>query len=322
MGKGCRAAVRVLANASCLERRGLSIADLDDVFKDVGLSADVELLAEDAAELEATAARLAADCPAVVVAAGGDGTVHGVVNLVAPLRLPLGVLPLGTANDFARGLALPLDLRAAAAIIAEESPIAVDIGRIQGEDLDLAPCLFVNAAHLGLGVDTARHLDPRLKRWLGPLAYGVAAIRAWRESRPVALQLCVDDSCSWLEASQLLVGVGKYFGGGNRSSKDALDSGLFEVYAMSAALGPAEALEVAAALRLGTLDEQAGTLHFRVPRLTVQLVERAAMNMDGELYDLGRRLAFEVVPGGLGVYAPAWSAQSLLDPGSLDVRLA
>lgn len=302
------AAIRILANAGCLAKHGITTDELIELFTTRGLEASVVLLDADD---EAVLAELREHAPAVVVAAGGDGTVNRVVNLIAPLRLPLGVLPLGTANDFARGLGLPLDLAEAVGVIAGEVPIAIDIGHVHGDE---EAAYFVNAAHLGLGVETAKRIDPQLKRWLGPVAYGMAAVQAWREAPRLVLEVCVDDACTHLEASQLLVGVGRYFGGGNQVGKDALDTGMFEVYVLNADLGATEALGVAFALRRGTLGDHDNALHVSAPRLSVRLAHAAEINLDGELGRMGRRLDFEVLPGGLSVYAPATAPEIAFTP--------
>jgi YegS/Rv2252/BmrU family lipid kinase len=280
-----------------------------------GLEAAWEPLPLQQAELDALTARLQAERPAVLVAAGGDGTVHAVANLAVPLGVPIGVFPLGTANDFARGLDLPTDLAEAARVIADETPILVDVGAVNQE-------IFINAAHLGLGVETAKRTDPNLKRWLGPLAYGMAAVQAWHEAEPLAMELCADDGCTRLHASQLLVGAGVYFGGGNKLGKEAQDTGLLEVFALGAELGPAQALGVAAALRMGTLGDNAHALHVRSARLTVTLSRQAEVNLDGELLDLGRELRFELLPGGLGVYARANTPEAAVDVWGAGMELA
>jgi YegS/Rv2252/BmrU family lipid kinase len=309
------AAVVILANEACLASRGVTPAEIIDALAAEGLTAAWLALPADQAGLDALTARLCSERPAVLVAAGGDGTVHAAANLAVPLGLPLGVIPLGTANDFARGLHLPMQVREAARLIAWDAPIRVDVGAVNQE-------IFVNAAHLGLGVETAKRTDPQLKKWLGPLAYGMAAVQAWHEAEPLVMELCQDDGCTRVLASQLLVGAGMYFGGGNLVGKAAPDSGLLEVIALGGELGPAQALGLAAALKLGTLADLPQALHVRAARLEVKLSRPAEVNLDGELLALGQELHFELLPGALAVYAPSRAPVAALEVWGAGVELA
>jgi len=121
----------------------------------------------DAEEIAAAVAAAAATGCSLLVTGGGDGTVSAVAGLLAdlpPHRRPvLGVLPLGTANDFARTLDLPSDLAAAVAVLVFGKVVDVDLGRANGRP-------FLNVASLGLSVAATRLLRPGLKRRLGPAA--------------------------------------------------------------------------------------------------------------------------------------------------------
>ncbi|MDB5099368.1 MAG: hypothetical protein JWM80_3789 [Cyanobacteria bacterium RYN_339] len=310
-----RHGVIVLANEACLTARGVEPAALIAALADAGLAADWLPLPAGQAGLDQLTADLQARRPTVLVAAGGDGTAHAVANMAVPLDIPMGVLPLGTANDFARGLGIPMDVAGAARLIADEAPIRVDVGTVNQE-------IFLNAAHLGLGVETAKRMDPQLKKWLGALAYGMAAVQAWQEAEPLVLELCADDQCTKLLASQLLVGAGIYFGGGNKVGKEAPDTGNLEIFALGADMGAAQAIGVAAAMRMGTLADQPDMLHVRTARMTVRLSRPAEVNLDGELLNLGRELRFELLPGGLAVYARASGPEAVLDIWGAGLELA
>jgi YegS/Rv2252/BmrU family lipid kinase len=301
----------ILGNPVCLARRGLSLDDLVDLMARVGLRARAEALADER-DLAALRALVREANVNMVIAAGGDGTVHEVVNVIAPLAVPLGLLPLGTANDFARTLHLPGDLEAAAAVIADAPPLAVDLGKVNGQ-------VFLNAAHLGLGVETAKRTNPTLKGLVGPIAYALAATQAYLNAEPFELEVCTeDDPCLKLQASQLLVGNGRYFGGGMVIDPEAtLDDGLLDVHVISAELGAAEALRLAAALRQGTLGELPHAIHFRTARVTARLARSLEINLDGEVRMMEPPLRFEVAPRALSVYARSTSAQSAWSPVSI-----
>jgi diacylglycerol kinase (ATP) len=123
-------------------------------------------------ELAATLDRVVADGHDLVVVGGGDGTVSYAAGRVAGTNVALGVLPLGTANDFARTLEIPNNLAEACATLAEGKVVDIDLGRANGEP-------FLNVASVGLSVAVTEALSPRLKRYIGPLAYGIATLRAY-----------------------------------------------------------------------------------------------------------------------------------------------
>jgi diacylglycerol kinase family enzyme len=104
---------------------------------------DAEVRAVPGDELPSVARAAAAAGAAAVVAAGGDGTVAAVAGALAGTPTPLGILPLGTFNHFARDLGLPLDLRDAARVIAAGRVRPVDVGEANGR-------VFVNNASIGL----------------------------------------------------------------------------------------------------------------------------------------------------------------------------
>ncbi len=288
----------LVANPRCLTARGHTAASVRELLRTAGLA-----LAPMSVEPDIPAEELLHRAHSVgattVVAAGGDGTLHLVANALAGSRLRLAVLPMGTANDFARALGIPANLSAAAALAAHGSGRAVDLGRVNGR-------YFLNAAHLGLGAETARLADERLKRWLGPLAYVFAAFSAWRRSASLELALRADGQTAVMRASQVLVANGRYFGGGNLAGHDAtLEDGLLDVQLMSPEL-PARALpRLAGAVRHGDLGMQPEAIAFRTARLDVALSHREPVNLDGEIVALGERLMFEVVPGAITVIAPA-----------------
>jgi YegS/Rv2252/BmrU family lipid kinase len=106
----------------------------------------------------------------LVIAAGGDGTlnevVHGLMDLSTVARPVLGVVPLGTANDFATGCGIPRDTEAALALCMEGEGVPVDVGKANEH-------WFLNAASIGFGAEVTATTPPELKRLLGHAAYTV-----------------------------------------------------------------------------------------------------------------------------------------------------
>ena len=131
---------------------------------------------------DVAAARAAAD-----VVAGGDGSIGPAAEAAASARVPLGVVPVGTANDFARALGLPDDPAAAVELAATGRR------RAASTSAGSARRPFVNAASAGLSPVAARKAHG-LKAALGPLAYTVGALRAGLFAQPVAARVAVDGS--------------------------------------------------------------------------------------------------------------------------------
>src|SRR4051794_24863581 len=114
-------------------------------FAERGLPASVDLVSSD--ELRAAAEGALDDFRRgevrAVVVAGGDGSVRAVASVIAGTDLPMGVLPLGTLNHFARDLGIPLDLQGATAVIARGITRPVDVGEVNGR-------VFVNNSSIGI----------------------------------------------------------------------------------------------------------------------------------------------------------------------------
>jgi YegS/Rv2252/BmrU family lipid kinase len=144
------------------------------------------------------------DRPPIMVAAGGDGTVGAVSNLVVGTSAVLGVLPLGTSNDFARSLQLPMRIEHAARLLAVGKVSTIDAGRLTQDGKP--PRYFVHAATAGLNVNFAR-LATRadLRHRLGRLTYAAAGVMALRERPTFSCELTLDDGIKSRTLEQLSV---------------------------------------------------------------------------------------------------------------------
>src|ERR671919_1725319 len=146
-----------------------------------------------------------------LILGGGDGSVSSVVDCLANNDTLLGLLRLGTANDFARTLGIPQDIEGACKTIAEGKIVDIDLG-LAGDNY------YVNVASVGLGVEATRALSPWLKRSTGPLAYPAAAIRAFLKHDPFTARLTFPDGdhepVEYDRLLQVAVGNGRFYGGG------------------------------------------------------------------------------------------------------------
>ncbi len=192
----------------------------------------------------------------------------------------LGVLPLGTANDFARTLDLPRDLASAVSALATGKVVDIDLGRANSKP-------FLNVASLGLSVETTRVLRPVVKRWLEPAAYPLAAIIAYRRHQPFRARLDFPDgdhaSLDLGDLLQVTVGNGRYYGGGNAVAPDAgIDDSRLDLNAIYAGR-LRDHLSVARLLRDGTLVDYEHVQHLATRAVVVSTDEPQPVNLDGDI---------------------------------------
>ncbi len=171
--------------------------------------------------------------PPLVVAAGGDGTVGAVANCLANSQVVLGVLPLGTSNDFARSLGIPMRIERAVGLLLTGKVSTLDLGRVVATDRE--PLHFVHAATVGLNVNFAK-LATRasLRRRLGRFTYVFAAVLALGETRSFPCEITYDGRTERWHLTHLSVINAPVFGGflGMRVSGSSPDDRLLDVLAV------------------------------------------------------------------------------------------
>jgi diacylglycerol kinase (ATP) len=260
-----------------------------------------------------------------VVVGGGDGSLSAAAGLLLEAGAAMAVLPLGTGNDFARSLGLPLDLEGACAVAAGGQRRQVDVGAVNGRP-------FLNAASVGVSTAVTERLTDELKRRLGRGAFAVAAAREALLHQPFEAELRTEEGAKTLWVHQVVVGNGRYHGGGRLVAPQAtLEDRRLNVYAIGArraelpaespadpsAEPPAESagsadrvrdwwtlLRVGMALRRGRHLHHPQVTHLRVRWLELSCAPEQALDVDGEL--AGQTPArFEVWPAALQVLAPA-----------------
>ena len=245
--------------------------------------------------------------PDLLVVGGGDGTIGCAAELVAHTPTTLGVLPLGTANDFARTLEIPSSLIAAVDTLVSGKVVDVDLGRVDGR-------AYLNVASVGLSVAVTQRLTPGLKRRLGRFAYPAATLAAYRSHRPFAARLELDDG-SVLELRDLMqvaVGNGRHYGGGLTVAPLAsIDDHLLDVYAVEQGR-LRDHVSVARLLRTGHLVEHERVHHVTTRRLRLVTDEPLAVNLDGEIVAT-TTATFEVDRNALHVVVPADSRAATMD---------
>ncbi|MDQ3922771.1 MAG: lipid kinase [Actinomycetota bacterium] len=273
-----------------------------------GIPIDAVYALRDPARLAETVREALLEGHDLVILGGGDGSLSTVVDLLAKSDAMLGLLPLGTANDFARTLGIPFDLEAACNIIAH--------GKVVNADLGLAGSnYYVNVASVGLGTEVVENLSPRLKRTTKALAYPIAAVRAYANHRPFSVALGFPDGDhepADLEGLlQVAVGNGRCYGGGMVVAPDSgIDDAALDVYAIAAGKG-LELARVVRGLWTGEFVESPCVRYWRTPRVHIQTDHRLSINVDGELVSRTPK-TFSVAPKALKVLVPEayWRAET------------
>jgi YegS/Rv2252/BmrU family lipid kinase len=153
--------------------------------------------------------------PELVLVGGGDGTISDAVDHFAGSSIQVGVLPLGTTNNFARSLGMPLDLDDAVATIKHGKVSNVDLGKINDE-------LFVNVAGIGISAKIAKNVTDKQKRRFGRFAYAINGITQLIRHKPFLATIEDKDSelQLHLETHQIIIANGRYHAG-KEIAKDA-----------------------------------------------------------------------------------------------------
>lgn len=240
-----------------------------------------------------------------VVAVGGDGSLHALVealDAVAGLGgedgepPTIGLIPLGTGNDFSRALALPLEPEQAARVVAAGHPIDVDVIR------DDEGGLVVNVAHVGVGAAAGERAKPwkaRLaKVGLGVVGYAVGAVLALVTTTGWRLRVVADGrevASGRRPVLQVAIANGMTIGGGAviAPRSDATD-GLADL-TVSYAIGPLARLRYGVAMRRGRHPDRDDVVHLRAREVVVHARRGTfTVNTDGELSGPLRRRTWRV----------------------------
>ena len=198
-------------------------AELEAAFRKHAISASFEFVP--GSELQAAAQRAVKRAAAgeidAIVAGGGDGTIHTVAGAVAGTDIPLGIIPLGTLNHFAKDLKIPLLIDDAVAVIADGMHRSVDVGEVNGE-------IFINNSSIGIYPYVVLDRDRRRKR-LGLSKWPAMIMAGLRAFWNLPLRRLRIRAQNWQEACRspcVFVGNNEYhLKGSSFGSREKLDGG-------------------------------------------------------------------------------------------------
>jgi len=241
----------------------------------------------------------------VVIAGGGDGTIHeianGILSAQEPVRTAVAVLPLGTANDFARSCGVPLNDPAAALMLAAEGEVHnIDVGRVNER-------VFVNVATGGFGAEVTTSTPAQMKRVLGSAAYSLMGLVTSLKVHAWHTKVRLDDELHEGRVIVLAVGNARQAGGGYALTPYAyINDGLLDVMMVH----DVELSRFGSVLaELGDMRRESNRFvtYRQVERIHLETEESLQLNLDGEPLR-GKRFDFEVVPGRLPFVIPPQAA--------------
>jgi len=247
-------------------------------------------------QLREVVRKLIADGERLIVVGGGDGTLTTIVDELAYRDVVLGVLPLGTANTFARTLGIPLNIEGAVDVIARGQLREVDLGKVGADH-------FTSEVSIGIATEMTKHTSRRLKRFLGILAYGLTGLRILVGHRPFRCTLWLDDSVETFETNQLLIANGPYVGIRRLIPNTTLDNQRLVVLAVKSS-SPRSLFRLAFCYITGLGSVYPETLHWQTRAVTVETEPRQDVDVDGEV-NSATPVRVSVAPRALKVLAPA-----------------
>ena len=213
----------------------------------------------------------------LVVAAGGDGTINEVVNGMAEqeYRPKLGIIPVGTTNDFARALQIPRDIVAAAEIIAKGDRIPIDIGRMNEK-------YFINIGGGGSLTELTYDVPSKLKTVLGQLAYYLRGIEMLPSLKATNMSIEYDGKLFEGEAMLFLVGLTNSIGGFEKLSPDSsINDGMFTLLILKKT-NLADFIRIASLALRGEHINDPKVIYTKANRIKVHSDEKVLLNLDGE----------------------------------------
>jgi len=250
----------------------------------------------DPKRLRATLEEALAAEPDLLVVGGGDGTLSAAVKHVAHRDIALGVLPLGTTNNFVRSLGVPLDLAGAIRVLRTGKVADIDLGVAGDRE-------FANLASFGVSVEVAGKVRHGVKRLLGRAAYPLTALTILPGHRPFRAFLTVDGRRHELLTHQLNIANGRFHGGWQVARDISIDNGLLVAYQLGSGKRLRLLMETMVRAGSGRWRSLAGGPFVVGREMRLETDPPMAADVDGEVR-LMTPITIRTIPNGLRVMVP------------------
>ena len=271
---------------------------LSRIFAEIGTPARI-LLARSGAQVSELARSAVQENSQIIVAGGGDGTQNAVATELLGTSIPLGVLPLGTWNHFAKDLHIPLDLDAAARNLLTGRAVPVDVGEVNGR-------IFLNNSSLGIYPRMLRRREEQQKqgrhKWL---AFAQASLSVLRYYSLLRVRLLLDGKELLRNTPFVFIGNNQYeMEGLNIGGRQRLDGGELSLFVANRA-GRLDLLRLAFLAVFGLLDEASDLDVLTSKQFCIETRRsQASVSTDGEVYKMNTPLNYLIRPGALRVIVP------------------
>lgn len=231
--------------------------------------------------------------PDLLIVGGGDGTLSSAIKHIAHRDVALGVLPLGTTNNFARSLGLPLDLDGAVRVFTEGKVADIDLGLCGDRP-------FANLASFGVSVEVAGTVRPWLKRILGRAAYPLTAMTILPGHHPFRAYITVDGKRHELLTHQLNIANGRFHGGWQIAKDISIDNRRLVAYQLGSGKRLRLLGETLVRATTGKWRSLAGGPFVTGTEMLLETDPPMAADIDGEVR-LRTPLVIKTVPNGVRV---------------------
>jgi lipid kinase YegS len=231
-----------------------------------------------------------------VIAAGGDGIINEVVNGLDGSDVPLGIIPLGTANDFARQVGIPDDPDHAMDVVLRRAPRTIDTAELNGRR-------FLNVSSGGVAAEATAETPAEAKEQLGPLAYLITGMRKLADLAPRAARITAPGVDLQSEFLFFAVGNARITGGGTRITPRALvTDGLLDLCIIEA-MPRGDFAKLLLRIKKGEHLGEERVRYFQVPSVTIAADCPVTVNVDGESSE-ATTLSYRVRPSDLRIHVP------------------
>jgi diacylglycerol kinase (ATP) len=232
----------------------------------------------------------------LVIIGGGDGTLNAAIEGLVETQLPLGILPLGTANDLARTLKIPQSIPQACQVIALGYSRRIDLGKVNHKH-------FFNVASLGVSVEITGQLDKHTKRRWGVLAYALTAVKVIWKARPFGAEIRMGKTSIQVRTIQIAVGNGRYYGGGMAVADDAtINDQRLDLYSLECDRWW-QIIVLLPAMWRGTHANMPGVRTLEGTEFEIYTRRPQPINADGEIVTY-TPATFRLVPQAIEVFVP------------------